>query len=38
MSDTVKEIKELITYYAGDLSATIALKQALEIIKKNKGE
>jgi hypothetical protein len=38
MEKTIKEIEALITYYGGDLHATIALKEAIEIIKKNKGE
>lgn len=38
MDKTIQELKELITYYGGDLHATIALKQAIEIIIKNKGE
>lgn len=35
MKDTLKELEELIAYYGGDLSATIAIKQCIEIIKKN---
>jgi hypothetical protein len=35
MEKTLKELAELIDYYGGDLSATIAIKQCIEIIKKN---
>ena len=37
MQDTLKELEELIAYYGGDLSATIAIKQCIEIFKKNQG-
>jgi hypothetical protein len=38
MTKTLKELDQLLNYYGGDLHATIAIKQAIEIIKKNKGE
>jgi hypothetical protein len=38
MEKTIKELEDLIIYYGGDLHATIAIKQCIEIIKKNKGE
>ena len=38
MSKTIKELEDLIIYYGGDLHATVAIKQCIEIIKKNNGE
>jgi hypothetical protein len=35
MEKTLKELEELIVYYGGDLSATVAIKKCIEIIKKN---
>lgn len=35
MKKTIEELEELIAYYGGDLSATVAIKQCIEIIKKN---
>jgi hypothetical protein len=38
MEKTIKELEDLIISYRGDLHATIAIKECIKIIKKNKGE
>ena len=38
MEKTLKELEELIAYYGGDLSATVAIKKCIEIIKKNEED
>lgn len=38
MDKTLKELEELIAYYGGDLHATNAVKQCIEIIKRNEGQ
>jgi hypothetical protein len=38
MEKTIQELENLIIYYGGDHNAIIAIKQCIEIIRKNKGE
>lgn len=38
MDKTIKELEALIVEYRGDLNGIHAIKECIEIIKKNKGE